>query len=160
MAGIFRKNKPLVRVGAFRCVVKGGDLSARFATVPERIIETAKRLKNVQIENRSAQELIPEYKSKEVLIYTDPPYVLKSRTGGKVYAHEMTDEQHHEFLDVLIEHPGPVILSGYDCDLYRNRLAGWTRKIKQNMTQRAQIKEESIWLNQVAARNLDQLSLF
>jgi DNA adenine methylase len=144
----------------FRCVVKGGDLAARFAAVPERILEVAKRLKNVQIECRPAQELIPEYKSKEVLIYADPPYVLGSRTGGKVYAYEMTDEEHGDLLDLLIDHPGPVVLSGYNCDLYRNKLTGWTRKTRQNMTQRAQIKEESLWLNPIAAEGLAQQRLF
>lgn len=144
----------------FRCVAKGGDLPVRFAAVPERIIEVAKRLKNVQIENRPAQELIPEYKNKDVLIYADPPYVLGARTGGKVYAHEMTEKQHCELLEVLIKHPGPVILSGYNCDLYRNRLTSWVRKTKQNMMQRAQVKEESLWLNPVAAEFNRQLTLF
>jgi len=144
----------------FRTVLKGGDLSARFSTVPERILVAAKRLKTVQIECRPAQEIIPEYKSKEVLIYADPPYVLNSRTGGKVYAHEMTDEEHVELLDLLNDHPGPVVLSGYDCDLYRSKLIGWAKSVKNNLTQRAQVKEESLWLNKVATDGLSQQSLF
>jgi DNA adenine methylase len=141
----------------FRCVVQGGDLAARFDTVPERIHLAAKRLKRVQIECRPAQDLIPEYNSREVLIYADPPYVLGSRTGGKVYAHEMTDEEHIELLRVLKEHIGPVVLSGYDCELYRDELKGWIRMTKQQTTQKAQKREESLWLNPMAANAQQRL---
>ena len=144
----------------FRCVVKGGDLAARFADVPERIIITAKRLKKVQIECRPAQEVIPDYKSKEVLIYCDPPYVLGSRTGGRVYAYEMTNDEHIELLRVLNLHPGPVVLSGYDCELYRNGLVGWVRKTKRQTTQQGVNKEESLWLNPIAAGAVEQVNMF
>lgn len=134
-------------------------MAARFADVPERIIATAKRLKKVQIECRPAQEVIPEYKSREVLIYADPPYVLGSRTGGRVYAHEMTNDEHVGLLKVLNEHPGPVVLSGYDCELYRSRLIRWSRKTKRQTTQQGVNKEESLWLNPVATE-FGQQSLF
>lgn len=44
---------------------------------------------------------------------------------GKQYIVEMAEEaQHIELLDALKEHPGPVILSGYDNDLYNEHLQG------------------------------------
>ena len=41
---------------------------------------------------------------------------------------EMDDRAHKELLDVLISHKGPVLLSGYDNDLYNDRLAGWHKR--------------------------------
>lgn len=135
----------------FRTVLKGGDLAKRFATVPEKILTVTERLKTVQIECMSALELIPKYNSREVLIYADPPYVRGTRTGGTMYACEMSDEEHIDLLRVLNAHLGPVVLSGYDCALYAERLQGWTKKMKENTCQQGIKKEESLWLNSIAA---------
>lgn len=48
-----------------------------------------------------------------------------------MYKKEMTDADHIELLDALDEHPGPVILSGYDNDLYNLRLKHWRREEKK-----------------------------
>ena len=135
----------------FRCALKGGDLAARFATVPERILATAVRLKRVQVECMSAMELIPRYKGRDVLIYADPAYVMGTRTGGKVYHNEMSDDEHKELLRLLNEHPGPVVLSGYDCSLHREGLRGWAKVTKQSTCQQGVEKEESLWLNAAAS---------
>ena len=37
---------------------------------------------------KTALELIPKYRYKDVLLYLDPPYVLSSRAGGLQYAKE------------------------------------------------------------------------
>lgn len=134
----------------FRCAIKGGDLAARFSRVPERILATAHRLKHVQIECLPALELIPKHKSKEVLIYADPPYPLATRTGGKMYKHEMTDGDHVQLLAMLNDHPGPVVLSGYACDLYKDALVGWSMVTRRQTTQQGVQKEESLWLNPAA----------
>ena len=135
----------------FRCVLKGGDLAERFSMVPERIVATAARLKKMQIECMSALDLIPMYKSRDTLIYADPPYVLSSRTGGKVYEHEMSDDEHLELLKILNDHPGPVVLSGYDNALYREGLRGWWRTTKAQTCQQGVNRTESLWLNPSAS---------
>ncbi|GED58402.1 DNA adenine methylase [Brevibacillus formosus] len=89
--------------------------------VPDRILTVTDRLKRVQIEQQPALRLIERYTNPSVLIYADPPYLLS--TGSKrLYKNEMTHADHIELLDALDEHPGPVILSGYDNDLYNIRL--------------------------------------
>ena len=93
-----------------------------WASLPSRLEEAAARLRGVQIECMPALELIPKYRYKDVLLYLDPPYVLSSRAGGLQYAKEMSDADHEKLLEVILDHPGPVVLSGYDSDLYRNML--------------------------------------
>ena len=49
--------------------------------MPENIRAAAERLKEVQIENRPALELIRRFRHVNVLIYADPPYLLETRSG-------------------------------------------------------------------------------
>ena len=114
--------------------------------LPERIIQTAERLRGVQIENRQAVELIQKFNYKNVLIYADPPYVLSTR-HGKQYRCEMDDKEHNNLLDVLIAHSGPVILSGYDSALYNERLQSWHREETTCYSQTCSRKKEIVWMN-------------
>jgi DNA adenine methylase len=121
--------------------------------VPELITATARRLKQVQIENKPATELVKKYNTNNVLIYADPPYPLSTRSG-KMYDYEMTDADHAELLGALDAHPGPVILSGYACDLYDNRLKHWHRETKTAQAEKGQSRTEVLWINPVAAKNI------
>lgn len=113
---------------------------------PEKIMQAAERLRGVQIENRPAAELIERFNSKKVLIYADPPYVLRTR-HGKQYRHEMDDQAQDDLLDVLLDHKGPVLLSGYDNDLYNDRLRGWHREETTCYSQVCSKKREVLWMN-------------
>ena len=96
-----------------------------------------------------ALELIPKYRYKDVLLYLDPPYVLSSRAGGLQYAKEMSDADHEKLLEVILDHPGPVVLSGYDSDLYRNMLKDWHRIELEGRTQCHARRTEVIWTNYI-----------
>ena len=75
--------------------------------VPERIMEATKRLKDAEIENRDAFELIEKYNRKDCLIYIDPPYLLSTRRQ-RYYNIEMTeDKEHRELLELLKKAFGP-----------------------------------------------------
>ena len=117
-----------------------------WVTLPGRIIEAAERFRGVQIENRSAIELIEKFNYSNVLIYADPPYVLETR-HGKQYRCEMDDKEQHNLLDVLLAHKGPVLLSGYDNDLYNDRLHGWYREETVCYSQVCSKKKEVLWMN-------------
>ena len=117
-----------------------------WATLPGRIIEAAERFRGVQIENRSAIELIEKFNYSNVLIYADPPYVLKTR-HGKQYRCEMDDKEHHDLLEVLLNHKGSVLLSGYDNDLYNDCLHGWYREETVCYSQVCSKKREVLWMN-------------
>ena len=115
-------------------------------TMPERIFEAAARLKDVQIENRPALELIQKFNYDNVLIYADPPYLLSTR-GGKQYRHEMDEQGHVELLAALKSHRGPAIISGYPSELYDSELRGWNRITKQSYNQNSDARTEVLWFN-------------
>lgn len=124
---------------------------SRWSRLHEEILRTAQRLSNeklnlVQIENQPAVDLIKRYNRKEVLIYLDPPYVLKTRSG-RIYKHEMSNEQHEELLKSVLEHKGYVIISGYDNDIYREYLKDWKRETRTASTEMGGKGTEVIWMN-------------
>lgn len=138
---------------------RGVHITKQWSRLPERMAHIVERLKQVQIECRPAVEVIRRLRYPEVLIYADPPYPLSTRQW-KLYSHEMTDQDHLELLDALDNHPGPVLLSSYENELYAERFRGgqWVKKTKKALAERGHIREEVLWLNSVAAR--ENISLF
>ena len=120
--------------------------SQDWCNLPGKIMQAAERLRGVQIENRPAAELIPRFNFENVLIYCDPPYMLYTR-HGKQYRHEMDDKDHVELLALLLKHKGPVIISGYETELYNTMLAGWNRYEATAYSQTASKRREIIWMN-------------
>jgi len=120
--------------------------SQDWVNLPGKIIEAAERLRGVQVENRPAVELIKRFNYSKVLIYCDPPYVLSTR-HGKQYKKEMEDKEHEELLDALLQHQGPVLLSGYDNNLYNDILKGWYRQETTCYSQVCSKKKEVLWMN-------------
>lgn len=110
------------------------------------LFEAAARLKEVQIENRPALDIIRRFNFENVLIYADPPYLLETR-GGKQYKHEMTEQDHVDLLDALKQHKGSVILSGYPSEMYERELAGWTRVTRKSYNQNRDQRTEVLWCN-------------
>ena len=105
--------------------------SQDWCNLPDKILQAAERLRGVQIENRPAVELIKRFNYSNVLIYCDPPYMLETR-HGKQYRCEMDTRDHEELLDLLLNHKGPAIISGYDTVPQRQKSFGrtLTRDIK------------------------------
>lgn len=126
---------------------------------PEKIAAVSERLKGVQIENQDAVKLIERYKRRRVLIYADPPYIQSTRTTTS-YRHEMSLSDHERLLEALDAHPGPVILSGYDTDLYNKRLSHWRREARQAKAEGGASRVEVIWINPIAAESVAQMSIF
>ncbi len=124
-----------------------------WVNLPEKIIQAAERLRGVQIENRPAVEIIQRFNSPKVLIYCDPPYVLGTR-HGKQYRYEMEDKEQHDLLDAALAHKGPVLLSGYDNELYNSRLKGWHREETTCYSQVCSKKREVLWMNFEPARQM------
>ena len=114
--------------------------------LPDKILLAAERLRGVQIENRPAVEVIERFNYKNVLLYLDPPYVLNTR-NGKQYRYEMDDKGHSELLETIKAHKGPVLISGYDSDLYEDMLKDWHRETHTAYSQTASKKREVLWMN-------------
>lgn len=114
--------------------------------MPSALAEAALRLKDVQIENRPALDLIRKFNHDNVLIYADPPYLLNTR-GGKQYRYEMNEQDHLDLLAALVEHKGPVMVSGYPSDMYDSELRGWYKVHKKSYNQNADPRTEVLWCN-------------
>lgn len=115
--------------------------------LPWQIEVTAERLKEAQIEQLPAVELIRRFRNPDVLIYADPPYLLSTRKGRQYIMDMVEDAQHVELLDALKNHPGPVILSGYDNELYDRHLQGWMKLNRKAVAEGGRARTETVWLN-------------
>lgn len=115
--------------------------------LPGWVLDAAERLKDAQIEQAPAVELIRRFKHPDVLIYADPPYVVSTRKGKQYVVDMVEDRQHIELLEALKEHPGPVILSGYENELYEKHLQGWMKLHKKALAEGGAARTETVWLN-------------
>jgi DNA adenine methylase len=91
--------------------------------------EFAERFREVQVENLDYREAIRRYDGPDVLIYADPPYLVR-HCPDKMYAHEMQSvEAHRELAETLNSVKGMVVLSGYPGEEYREWYdkRGWVR---------------------------------
>ena len=120
--------------------------SQDWRNLPDKIRQAAERLRGVQIECLPALDLIRRFNFASVLIYCDPPYMLQTR-HGKQYRHELEDKEHEELLATLLQHKGYTLISGYDTELYQDRLQGWHREETESFTQTRVKKKEVLWMN-------------
>lgn len=115
--------------------------------LPEWIAAAATRLKDAQIEQAPAVDVIRRFQHPEVLIYADPPYVISKRKGRQYVVDMVEDAEHIELLEALKDHTGPVILSGYDNELYDRHLQGWMKLHKKALAEGGRERTETVWLN-------------
>jgi len=104
------------------------------------------------MENADALEVMTRHDTAETLHYVDPPYVHGTRVGfdGRhSYRHEMTDDDHHRLAEFLRTLKGQVIVSGYDCPLYRELFHDWHRFEKQAWADGGRQRTEVLWLRNV-----------
>ena len=121
-------------------------MSVRWQRVPSELAEMAHRLKDAEIENRPALDVMRRFATKDTLIYADPPYLMETRTQ-KMYAHEMSVEEHLEMLDVLDSHPGPAVISGYDSSVYDKHLRDWKKVfVKPPKVEKQADRMEVLWV--------------
>ena len=75
-----------------------------------------------------------------------PPYLLSTRNRAQ-YRHEMTEGEHVALLETLLAHRGPVLLSGYQSDLYEDLLHGWNKETMEVRNQISAPRTEVLWMN-------------
>lgn len=117
-----------------------------WSNLPEVMEAASKRLKNVQIENLPALELIKRYDTEDVFIYLDPPY-LHSTRKKYLYQYEMEDSDHEELLKTVTKHPGKVLISGYENEMYNDYLSGWEKCYKKTTAESGLERKEVLWMN-------------
>lgn len=126
---------------------------------PDCLRQLIQRLRGVVVENRDAIECMTRHDGPDTLHYVDPPYVHSTRSfraRAHSYRHELNDEQHKTLASALHQLKGPVVVSGYRCDLYDNLFDGWTRIDGLAHADGARPRVESLWLSP----NIQHNSLF
>lgn len=128
-----------------------------WANYPNHIETFIERLRGVVIENKEYKSVLIQHDSNDTLHYVDPPYVHSTRnfrSGNAAYEYEMNDSDHGSMVELLNSLSGMVVLSGYECGLYDDILAGWTKIKRSAFADGASKRIECLWLNkQAASRN-------
>jgi DNA adenine methylase len=133
-----------------RSLKPGRSHPSEWAAIPERIQLAAERLRRVYLECRDASQLLREFRRPGVAVYADPPYHPDTIADPRFYRVGMTASQHEELLDVLLAHPGPVVLSGYPCRLYDQVLTTWRRYEIPSRADGRHPRTEVLWCNREA----------
>ena len=82
------------------------------------------------------------------LVYCDPPYLMATRSSKRrIYRCELEEPGHIALLDVLVQLPCMVMVSGYESELYRDRLATWRVVRYRAMTSGGGMRTECLWCN-------------
>lgn len=128
---------------------RSGTTPARdWVNYPDALACIVERLRGVVVLNRDARDVMKAHDGTDTLHYVDPPYIFDTRTdSGNDYAHELTDDQHHELLAFLRTLKGKVMLSGYPSAIYDEALDGWTRIEKAALADGARKRVEVLWCN-------------
>lgn len=81
--------------------------------------------------------------------------------NGVIYQNEMSDDAYIILIDHLLKHSGPVLLSGYDNEIYNDILKGWVKETKLGKPVTGKRRLEVLWINTIATEyGYKQQSLF
>ena len=101
----------------------------------------------VQRVNGCAHGFLAEYEYQGTeLIYSDPPYLRQTRTSGRRYRFDYSEQDHIELLELLKVLPCNIILSGYPSSLYDDLLNEW-RSLELQVMNQGGVRTEKLWLN-------------
>lgn len=111
------------------------------------------RLSKVIVTNQDGIKLINKYSQREdTFIYADPPYHQSTRTETR-YNVDMNDDEQEIFIDECINAKCKILISGYDCEVYKRLEENGFHKIKfvvhtmsgDHKTKKDKV--ECLWLN-------------
>lgn len=125
----------------------------RWLSGVERLPAIHRRMRHVQIEADDWTQVVARYDTPRTLFYLDPPYPAHTRIGGG-YKHELAEADHHRLAETLLDIQGMAVLSGYQCEAYRQlEHAGWQRvdyDVPAYMSPRRKRRQESLWISPTA----------
>lgn len=131
----------------------GSNRVATWCTSVDRLEAVISRIRNLQIENKPALDVIARYNNENCLIYCDPPYVSSQRTGdGQDYNHEMDMDAHVNLSVALNNNKSKIALSGYNSPLYQKLYKGWfvfNKKTRASggYNKIEMARSETVWMN-------------
>jgi DNA adenine methylase len=103
----------------------------------------------IELVNRRAEDFLTTFDYDahgQTFIYCDPPYHIYTRSMTSKYKHDYTPEDHCNLLDILVNLPADVMISGYPCAMYDYLLKNWNKYTFQAMT-RGGVRTEVVWFN-------------
>ena len=144
--------------GSFRTLKKDNRSINGFSTMPCEIVSLSERLKStpnsaVQIEHADALTLVEKYNGRNVFMYLDPPYMFDTRKSKKLYEDELSDERHEELLKKVLRSSARILLSGYNNNLYQEKLSGWHCEKKTVQGELGTVHTECLWRNYSDVQN-------
>ena len=80
------------------------------------------------------------------LVYSDPPYLHRTRKSARRYRHDYGDADHEALLKLLRSLPCAAMVSGYPSSFYDERLPGW-RSVSLQVMNQAGVVTEKVWFN-------------
>ena len=80
------------------------------------------------------------------LVYSDPPYLHRTRKSARRYRHDYDDRDHEALLALLRSLPCAVMVSGYPSAFYDERLSDW-RSVSLQVMNQAGVVTEKVWFN-------------
>lgn len=129
---------------------RAGGMSHRWQKLPAQLQAVAGRLSDAEIEHKDALDVISAYSTEDTLLYLDPPYVFDTARTQTLYANEVDNTHHEAMLELAANHPGPVVISGYDSDLYDKHLEGWHKvSLSAGKVEGGARRTEVLWSNRV-----------
>lgn len=101
----------------------------------------------VELVNDCAHQFLSNYNYQgRELIYSDPPYLMHTRTHKRKYRFDYSEDDHIALLELLKSLPCQVILSGYPSSLYDQLLSDWQTLELQVMNHNG-VRTEKLWYN-------------
>ena len=116
--------------------------------------EVHNRLSSVIIENRNIFDLIEKYDDENTFFYLDPPYIHDTRSSGTEYECEMSDEEHENFVNMLLNGKGKFLVSGYEHPIYRKLVDNGWNLYKYDSVNACSDRTECLWYNYDIEENL------
>lgn len=116
-----------------------GNVSSYLSCI-EKLDWFHQRIMRVQIEHNDFRKIFETYDTPETLFYCDPPY-LNAKT--EFYKYSMTEQDHRELIEILLNLRGKALLSGYENEIYKvleNR--GW-RVLKWKTVSHAPVRSKT-----------------
>ncbi len=114
-----------------RNLATGGAANSRIIRRAYLIPYYWHRLCVANIDCRNAFDVIKNYDGDDTMFYLDPPYVFDTRekNSRKVYNVEMENDEHEEFIDLVLGLKGKCLISGYDHPIYDRLVENGWRKV-------------------------------
>lgn len=133
-----------------------------WANYPKSLSQIIERFRGVIIEERNALEVMARHDLPDTLHYVDPPYLHSTRSDHnknnlklRMYAVELSDDDHMKMIEVIKALTGMVVLSGYPSGLYDDALGDWRRVEREALADGARKRTEVLWINPRATRHLE-----